>query len=192
MEKISPGKKSRQAITLVISKTKVFRVVLIGLAVLSLPLYAGGGKPAFTYKVVSVLDGDTFVATDGNVTFRVRIAAMDAPEKGQPYGKMARGRLSEMLKSRKVTIQPVEKGYDRYGRVLGRVFFGERDIALVMIEEGLATYYRPFCRDYPEDKKKYNYDPQKYVRAEQEARSAQKNIWSRSAPTLPCQHRRSK
>lgn len=144
----------------------------------------------FSYKVVSVQDGDTFSATDGNVTFRVRIAAMDAPEKEQAYGKMAKYRLEAILKDQSVTITPVGKGYDKYGRVLGRVFLNGEDISLQMIQEGLATYYRPSCHDYPEDKKKYDYDPQKYVEAEQLAKSEGKNIWSSSRSVLPCRYRR--
>ena len=144
----------------------------------------------FSYKVVSVLDGDTFSATDGNVTCRVRIAAMDAPERQQAYGKMAKYRLEALLKSQHVTITPVGKGHDKYGRVLGHVFLNGEDISLQMIQEGLATYYRPSCHDYPEDKKKYDYNPQKYVEAEQMARSKGKNIWSAPRSVLPCKFRR--
>ncbi|MDP2600589.1 MAG: thermonuclease family protein [Deltaproteobacteria bacterium] len=146
---------------------------------------------SFKYKAVSILDGDTFTATDGNVTFKVRIAAMDAPEKGQPYSKLATFRLKQILASANVTIKPVGKGSDRYGRVLGAVFVGEEDVALTMIQEGLATYYRPLCRDYPEDKGKYNYNPERYVQAEKEAKDLQKNIWSLPSTELPCRYRHS-
>ncbi|MBI2338775.1 MAG: thermonuclease family protein [Deltaproteobacteria bacterium] len=153
------------------------------------PLWAEIGKPVFTYKVVSVSDGDTFIATDGNVSFRVRIAAMDATEKGQPYSKIATYRLKQILMAGNVTINPIGKGQDRYGRVLGAVFVGKEDVALLMIQEGLATYYRPSCRDYPADGNKYNYDPAIYVEAEKQARKLGKNIWSQTEVELPCQYR---
>lgn len=168
-------------------KPKIFIFILLSFWCVS--LHAKDGNPSLTYKVVSVLDGDTFNATDENVTFRVRIAAMDAPEKGQPCAKMAKYRLEQMLQSKNVTIKPVKKNQDRYGRVLGHVFLDGQDIALLMIQEGLATYYRPFCHDYPEDKNKYNYLPAVYIEAEKRSKKLQKNIWSSSKMELPCRYR---
>ena len=144
----------------------------------------------YKYKVVSVLDGDTFIATDSNIKFRVRIAAMDAPEKGQPYGKVAQHRLKKILSGQNIAIASVDKGVDRYGRVLGQVSLNVKDVALDLIGEGLATYYRPFCKDYPADKEKYNYDPRPYIAAEKEARNLKKNMWSDEHATLPCEYRR--
>ncbi len=161
----------------------------------------------FQYTVVRILDGDTFIATDGNVSFKVRIATMDAPERGQPYSKMATNRLKQMLKSKNVTIKPVGKGHDRYGRVLGHIFLEGQDVAMEMITAGLATYYRPFCRDYPADKGKYKQggkqqpvavgkrrdsgiDMTPYIAAEAEARKLKKNMWGDERAVLPCKYRR--
>ncbi len=105
---------------------------------------ATAGDPAASkreYQVVHVIDGDTIVAGDGNVSFHVRIAAMDAPEKGQAYGKVAKLRMQELVNGKTITIEPIDKGYDKYGRVLGKVMVGEKDPALILIQEGLATYY---------------------------------------------------
>lgn len=146
----------------------------------------------FGYHTVSVLDGDTFIATDGNIKFRVRMAGLDAPERGEAYGKVATYRLKTLTQNKEVQITPVGKGYDRYGRVLGIVTIAGNDIALQMIKEGLAFYYRPTCKDYPTDKDKYNYDPRIYVEAEQSARQAKKNMWSREKVTYPCEYRRRK
>lgn len=170
--------------------SKTFNVIFILFLLGAFHPRTANCKPTFSYKAVSVLDGDTFIATDGNISFKVRIAAMDAPEKGQPYSKMAKNRLEQILKSKNVTIKPVGKGHDRYGRVLGHIFLDGQDVALMMIQEGLATYYRPFCRDYPEDKEKYNYKPAIYIDAENEAKSFQKNFWLTAKPTLPCLYRR--
>ena len=166
------------------------RFLILAIASLwCLGLHAEDGKPSFVYKTVLVLDGDTFIATDGNVTFRVRIAAMDAPENGQPYSKMATFRLKQILMSGNVIIKPVGKGHDRYGRVLGAVFVGQEDVALTLIQEGLATYYRPSCRDYPADGNKYNYDPAIYVKAEKQSNELGQNMWSRPRVELPCRYR---
>ena len=160
---------------------------------LALCLFAGPiHSKDYRYKVLKVQDGDTFIATDGNVKFRVRIAAMDAPEKGQPYSKIATYRLREMIQGKEVEIIPVSDGLDRYSRVLGYVKLNNEDIALSLINEGLALYYRPTCKDYPADKKKYNYDPQAYIKAEAQARKEKLNIWKESDVVYPCKYRRMK
>ncbi|MBU0505212.1 thermonuclease family protein, partial [bacterium] len=123
----------------------------------------------YKYFSSKVLDGDTFIATDGNIKFSVRIVGMDAPESGQAYGKLATNKLKSLIENQSIQIKPVGNGRDRYGRTLGQVFVNGEDIALNMIKEGLAYYYRPRCKDYPEDKDKYNYNPLAYVEAENKA-----------------------
>lgn len=163
--------------------------IALALCAWTLPVSADVAQCPFTYHVLSVSDGDTLTATDGNLVFRVRIASMDAPEKGQPYAKVATQRLKNLLAAHDIRIQPVGRGTDRYGRVLGQVFVDNHDIALTMIQDGLTTYYRPTCREYPLDAKQYNYHPEPYVRAEQSARTLRKHVWSSAAPILPCQYR---
>lgn len=158
---------------------------------LSSPTPASESQSAYTYKVLAVLDGDTFIATDGNVKFRVRIVAMDAPEKAQAYGQAAKNRLQQLILAKNVRISPVGKGYDLYARVLGHVEVEGQNVAKLLIEEGLAHYYRPSCKDYPLDKRKYNYDPTDYVKAEDEAKLEKRNVWSQTKITLPCKFRHS-
>ena len=145
-----------------------------------------------TYRVVRVSDGDTFVATDGNIRFKVRIAGIDAPEKRQPYGKNAHYRLTQLLEKQEIRIEPVGKGYDRYSRVLGKVYIANRDIGVILVNDGLATYYRPTCRDFPEARKKYNYDPRPYIAAEIAARKKHRGMWRDRDTELPCEYRRSR
>ena len=46
-------------------------------------------------RVVGITDGDTLTVLDGaNREVRVRLAAIDTPESGQPYGDRARRALS--------------------------------------------------------------------------------------------------
>ncbi len=143
-----------------------------------------------SYQVVKVIDGDTFEATDGTIRFRVRIAGIDTPERGQPYYKLARLRLKDMIGAKKITIHPVGRGLERYNRVLGHVKLNGQDVGERLIESGLAYYYRPRCRDWPADKDKYNYDPRPYVRAERKARGTGDYIWSKLSSTMPCRWRK--
>lgn len=143
----------------------------------------------YSYSVIRITDGDTFVATDGNIQFKVRIAGMDAPEKAQSYGKIAKTSLNTLISGKKVTIKSVGYGMDQYGRVLGIVFVDGNDIAESLIQQGLATYYRPRCNDYPADKDKYNYDPRAYIATETVAKAKKLNFWSTNKVTLPCEFR---
>lgn len=174
----------------------IARRLLITALILGMFLISGSASAGSTdvqkhqYQVVHIIDGDTFVASDGNVSFHVRMAGIDAPEKDQAYGKVAKLRLQEMIKGKSITIDPVGKGYDRYGRVLGKVVVDGTDPALTLVQEGLATYYRPSCRDYPEDKREYDYDVTPYLQAETAAKQLKKNIWSDPNIILPCKWRR--
>jgi micrococcal nuclease len=147
----------------------------------------------FSYQVIHVSDGDTAVVTDGNLRMRVRFAGMDAPESGQPYGKLAQKQLENLILNKKVQIKSVGYGIDPYNRQLGQVFVDGQEVALQMINSGWATYYRPRCVEYPDNKNDYDYDPRPYVDAEAKAKSARLNIWSgMMAEDLPCVYRKEK
>ncbi len=167
----------------------IFSILCLFLLAGTIFVTASAAK-TYEYKVISILDGDTFFATDGNIKFRVRIAAIDAPERDQPYGRVAKHRLSQLLLKKKIQIKSIGKGVDRYGRVLGKITVEGKDVAIKMINAGLATYYRPFCKNYPANKKKYNYDPRAYINAEKKARKLKKNMWSSENTILPCKYRR--
>ena len=48
-------------------------------------------------KVVRIVDGDTLVVLDGsNTQYRVSLAGIDTPERGQPFGKRATENLARL------------------------------------------------------------------------------------------------
>ncbi len=70
-------------------------------------------------RVVSIADGDTFtLLTADKQQIRIRLAEIDTPESGQPYGNRAKQALSQLVfgKDVRVEIQDI----DRYGRTVGR------------------------------------------------------------------------
>lgn len=165
--------------------------LLITSLILLLPnLPATAAQAERHYKVIHIVDGDTFDATDGHITFRVRVAGMDAPESKQKFGERATSKLRELIAGKDIVIQPVGRGVDRYNRILGQVFVAGKDLSLIMIEQGYAFYYRPQCQNYPQNKRLYQYDPQAYVKAEAEAKSKHLVIWSDGSSMLPCQFRK--
>lgn len=171
------------------TRNHIMRILCCVLGLIGL-LMSTAFAAAGTYRVMKVVDGDTFDATDGTIRFRVRIAGMDAPEKGSPFSKVTTYSLQQAILDKSVTLQPVGKGIDLYNRILAQVIVGGQDIGAQLIEQGLATYYRPGCVDYPLNQNKYDYDPRVYVAAESKARSAKRQIWSDKTFVLPCEVRR--
>lgn len=67
-----------------------------------------------------IADGDTITVLDSNkVQHRVRIAGIDAPEKGQPFGNTSRKRLGELVARKEVRVE--FNKHDRYVRIVGKV-----------------------------------------------------------------------
>ena len=154
--------------------------------------HANSAWKKYEYKVVKVIDGDTIIASDGNVKFKVRIAGMDTPERGQPLAKSSTYHLKKLILDKSIQIKPIGRKIDRYSRVLGQIYLDEEDVSLIMIQRGLAYYYRPKCRDYPHYKDKYNYKPRLYVKAENEAKTNKLKLWSGDKLELPCDFRKRK
>ncbi|MDJ0928174.1 MAG: thermonuclease family protein [Gammaproteobacteria bacterium] len=112
----------------------------------------GDGATAFSRdefifaRVTRVYDGDTFAATTAaNQRIRVRLAEIDAPEKGQPWSNRARRRLTELVDGRDVSIRLFD--VDTYGRIVGRIFVDDIDVNALLVAEGLAAVYRRYAED---------------------------------------------
>ena len=99
--------------------------------------------------VVGLSDGDTVtVLGDFSGTReqrRLRLTEIDTPERGQPWGTRSRQALADKVFQRQVRI--ASEGEDRYGRLLGRIYLGDRDINREMIREGHAWVYRQYSSD---------------------------------------------
>ena len=97
--------------------------------------------------VVKVADGDTITVLDEKKKNRkIRLAAIDAPEKGQPFSDVAKQRLSDLVANRPVIVKVDTK--DQYGREVARVFVLV-EVNELLVREGLAFHYRYY---YPDDK----------------------------------------
>lgn len=142
--------------------------------------------------VTKVLDGDSFIVKEGNKTYQVRILGIDAPEYKQPYDDESRDYLKKLILGKSIKLKTNQKKFDRYNRKLAHVYVDKKDIGLDMITQGFAFYYRPYCRDYPLDKEKYNFDPTPYIKAENTAKKLKLNIWSLNNFEKPCDFRRKK
>lgn len=117
--------------------------------------------------VVAIADGDTLTARCGQLDayhqVKIRLAEIDAPEKGQPFGRKSRQRLAELCFHTHATIKSA--GKDRYGRTIARVECEGKDAGLTMVQDGLAWAYT-----------KYQTDPA-FPRAEADARLRRAGLW---------------
>jgi endonuclease YncB( thermonuclease family) len=57
-----------------------------------------------TGHVVGITDGDTITVRTTNDTIKVRLAGIDAPERGQPFGTKAKQALSGQVFGKDVTV----------------------------------------------------------------------------------------
>ena len=97
-------------------------------------------------RVVGISDGDTFtLLTVENQQVKIRLAQIDAPESGQPYGKRSKQALSGLIYGEDVWVQ-VETT-DRYGRTVGTPLIGNLDVCEEMVRMGAAWAYREYLGD---------------------------------------------
>lgn len=130
-------------------------------------------------RVVAIADGDTFtLLTEDKQQVKIRLAEIDAPESGQPYGNRSKQALSGLIFGEDVRVEV--QTTDRYGRTVGRPFVGDLDICAEMVGMGAAWAYREYLKD------------QSLLGLEQEAKASKRGVWGLSeASTPPWEWRRS-
>jgi endonuclease YncB( thermonuclease family) len=107
--------------------------------------HSGGGANC-------VVDGDT-LWIGGE---KVRVADIDAPEthefrcaEEKALGDQATQRLIQLVNSGPVSLQPIDRDHDVYGRKLRIVTVNGTSVGETLVSEGLARFYeggrRPWC-----------------------------------------------
>ena len=154
----------------------LFRKYIILLLVLSSPVYAD----QYQATVIKVIDGDTIWVKSNNKHIKVRLSYIDAPELRQTHGVHSRDKLSELVLNKDVEINTYRK--DRYNRHLGEVYIFNSSksvfINAVMLKSGNAWVYKRYRNN------------EYLINLENNARMANKGIWSNSEPLEPWIFRR--
>jgi endonuclease YncB( thermonuclease family) len=78
--------------------------------------------------VVNIADGDTLTVLVERRQHRIRLEGIDCPESGQAYGTKAKKALADMIFGKTVKVEWQSK--DRYRRILGPVYIGDRWIRM--------------------------------------------------------------
>jgi len=129
-------------------------------------------------RVVGVSDGDTLTILDSsNTQFKIRLAAIDAPEKAQPFGQRGKQKLSDLCFGKSASIQVIST--DRYGRSVGDVACAGINANEVMVRSGLAWVYR-----------KYDNGHEHFYAIEEDAKSVRRGLWADDNPTPPWEWRK--
>ena len=119
------------------------RVIAIVVLLLTISASALAGQ----FSVTRVTDGDTVKVAGNDEKMTIRLVGIDAPETskkknepGQPFSQKSTKHLAGLVLNKSVEIKSY--GTDRYGRTLGVIFVGEKNVNLEMVKAGLAEVYR--------------------------------------------------
>ncbi len=130
-----------------------------------------------SYKVVKIIDGDTFDIKVGKQSVRVRMLGVDAPETLNPhkavqcYGKEASKKTEELLikNSVRLATDSTQGITDKYNRILAYVI---RDDGILINQYLLENGY---VREYTY---REVYEKQKeFKEFEREAKEGRKGLW---------------
>ena len=118
------------------------------------------------------------VLTNDMKEYKIRLEHIDAPEKTQDFGQVAKKKLSEILWNEDVKI--IYKHTDRYGRIIGEIYKNNLFVNEYMIRNGYAWWYK-------------KYSTKKYLgELQDKAKENHKGLWATDNPINPENYRRKK
>jgi endonuclease YncB( thermonuclease family) len=122
--------------------------------------------PVLLGRVTRVTDGDTIEVALESGRIKVRLASIDAPERGQPGGREATAALAARVKGRQVGLEVVDQS-DGFDRMVAVVWLGDENINERLVRRGYAWAFRG----------RFLYD-RHYCVLERAARDARLGLWS--------------
>ena len=94
-------------------------------------------------KIIHISDGDTVhLLTDNKEKIKIRLNDIDAPESKQAFGNKSKENLKNYIYQKNVVVE--YKNKDKYKRVLGTIYYQNRDINLQQIKDGYAWVYKKY------------------------------------------------
>lgn len=149
-------------------------VILLFVLSISIPAAA----ETISGRVISIADGDTLtILNSENIQIKVRLAAIDAPEKAQAFGNRSKQSLSDMCFGKQAKIEVVDT--DRYGRTVGTVTCGEVRANDAQVASGMAWVYQKYAEGFG------HLHP-----LEESAKASKEGLWSDPSPTPPWEWRK--
>lgn len=121
-------------------------------------------KKIYKGKVVKVTDGDSINILVDETQLRIRLAEIDAPERGQPHWRKSKDALAYYVAEKDVDVFEVD--IDRYERIVGHVYVGDLWVNGELVRSGYAYVYPK----YATSQRLYEY--------ERLAKESQVGIWA--------------
>lgn len=151
-------------------KTQVQIIIIMLLMMFVQTIVAGE-----TGYVKKVIDGDSLLfETDKGKKYELRLYGIDTPEWDQPYSKLSKRYLNDLIRGKKLEIEIYD--IDRYGRKVVMATRGSVNVNQSLVERGYAWVYPRYC------KKKIC---KKWKKLEKKARYDRKGLWKEKNPVSP-------
>ena len=131
----------------------------------------------FVAKVIAVMDGDTVMVLKETQKVKIRLANIDAPEKGQDFGKESRQALLNMVLKKQVRVN--SRAIDDYGRVVAELSVDGCSVNEEQVRSGMAWEYSHFHSD------------KNFIALQSEAQGARRGLWAQANPAPPWKWRKS-
>ena len=128
-------------------------------------------------RVVEVNDGDVITVFNLNRPVRIKLLAVDAPERDQVFGDVAKKHLSELVYDKSVSVE--YSGIAADGSLVGRVTLNSLDVGAQMIRDGVAWF------DASSQDRLSASDREVYQQSELAARNEKRGLWQGENPVAP-------
>ncbi len=153
-------------------------LLFISLLLGACPVPSRNIQDSVSGRVIAVKDGDTIDILYHGRKLTIRFAHIDCPEKGQPFGQVAKKFVSDHCFNQVVTVLH-QNDYDRSKRLIGEVILTDgSNLNQELVKAGLAWHF-----------KKYSLDRQ-YALLENEARKKRAGLWSQNNALPPWEWRK--
>ncbi len=103
-------------------------------------MFTTASADTFTGRVVEITDGDTLTLLVGRQHRKIKIAAIDAPERYQAWGDQSRTNLSRLALNQTTVATCTQ--LDRWGNNICKLTVNKLDIGLEQIKDGMAWWFR--------------------------------------------------
>ena len=133
----------------------------------------------FSYRVISVSDGDTITIMMNGEKQKIRLYGIDTPEINQSFGTEAKQFLSDQILNKEVEIEV--KDTDRYKRLVAVVYLNNKSMNELLLKEGWAWWYEAYAKKEC-----------KYKELQEEAQRRKRGMWRNKGNIPPWEFRRMK
>jgi endonuclease YncB( thermonuclease family) len=148
------------------------------LAIFAFTLVIGQQASATTLtgRVIEINDGDEITILNLNRPVRIKLIGIDAPEKDQAFGAIAKQHLSDLVSDKVVSVE--YSGIGQHSILIGLVLLNQTDISAQMIRDGAAWFD-------PNTSHLSNTQREVYFQSEQAARKEKRGLWQVEGAVAP-------